>query len=197
MKKSQLVLMSGGGFSTESESYIDQFAINLCEKEGKKNLFFIPTASQDAEGYIEKFNSAFTNHYTYSLTEKDLTNHELIEKADLIYIGGGDPHYLMEVWRKTNFDKKIVECLRKGVVIVGISAGAMCWFEDMRSECLTSQGLGILKGSLCPHYDIEDEEKDDYDEWSIQHPDIRHYRLADKDNFHVVDERIVAKISTY
>jgi peptidase E len=59
-----LVLISGGGFSTEEDSYIDNFALNLCLSENqKKNVVFIPTASHDAEGYIEKFNHAFRQHH--------------------------------------------------------------------------------------------------------------------------------------
>ena len=48
----------------------------------------------------------------------------------------------------------------EGTVLSGISAGAACWFES----CLTdsfgglealNDGLGILPGSFCPHFNTE------------------------------------------
>ncbi|MBO0438700.1 Type 1 glutamine amidotransferase-like domain-containing protein [Vagococcus fluvialis] len=33
-----------------------------------------------------------------------------------MYIGGGDTHYLIDTWRETGFDKKIIEFYEKGTV---------------------------------------------------------------------------------
>jgi len=48
----------------------------------------------------------------------------------------------------------------KGIVLGGASAGSICWFEegttDSRpTELTVVKGLGLLKGSHCPHYDRE------------------------------------------
>ncbi|MGQ0749877.1 MAG: Type 1 glutamine amidotransferase-like domain-containing protein [Betaproteobacteria bacterium] len=47
-----------------------------------------------------------------------------------------------------------------GVVLGGVSAGAICWFEqgitDSIAGPLTAMGcMGLLPGSCCPHYDGE------------------------------------------
>src|SRR5438105_1411065 len=49
---------------------------------------------------------------------------------------------------------------RKGTILCGVSAGMICWFE---ASCTDSfgplaalrDGLGLLPGSACPHYDGE------------------------------------------
>lgn len=192
-----LVLISGGGFSTEENSYIDHFALNLCSnKDKKKNVVFIPTASHDAEGYIEKFNQAFSEHHTFHLTNDTLMTDDCLQKADLIYIGGGDTHYLMDAWQVLGFDKKIIELYEKGTVIVGISAGAMCWFDYIHDSKRVGTGLSVLKGSMCPHYDDLNDEKTNYDEWANENPNITHYKLNNNESLHVKNGEIVAKIVT-
>ena len=88
---------------------------------------------------------------------------EKINNADCIYSGGGDTVYMLEKWRETGLDKLIIDAYNRGVIIAGLSAGAICWFEDMytdyeimrgqSSEYVLKKGLGILKGTMCPHFD--------------------------------------------
>lgn len=192
--ETNLFLISGGGFSTEENSYIDNLALKMNKN---KKICFIPTASHDANGYIEKFHLSFSEYETFHLTKEDLENSQLIEKADLIYIGGGDTHYLMKIWQETGFDKKIIELYKSGVTIVGISAGACCWFETVFENGLLFDGLGILEGSFCPHYDIDNEYKQSYDQWAKDRDDIIHYRLNDNETLHIQNDKIVAKVITY
>lgn len=190
-----LVLISGGGFSTEENSYIDNFALNLCSTtKNKKNIFFIPTASHDSENYIKKFKEAFKNHNTYHLTKEELMNNSSLNKADLIYIGGGDTNYLLDIWRSKGFDKKIIELYKNGTVIVGISAGAVCWFTHVHENNKLGLGLDVLKGSLCPHYDEIDDYQISYENWAKKNPQVKHYKLNNNESLHVKNNQIVAKI---
>jgi Peptidase family S51 len=72
---------------------------------------------------------------------------------------------MLAVWRVQAMDKAIAAAWRKGVVLCGISAGGMCWFEagitDSFGSRLTAlrDGLGFLKGAFCPHYDGEPERR--------------------------------------
>ena len=83
---------------------------------------------------------------------------EKINKADVIYVGGGDTLYLMQVWREMGVDKLIWDAYRRGAVLAGLSAGAICWFEDIYTDSLVEgefapyKGLGKLKGAATPHY---------------------------------------------
>lgn len=67
---------------------------------------------------------------------------------------------MLEICRKTGFDNVLKNAYKQGVISAGISAGAMCWFETCFSEKNETEyeefkGLGLLSGSLCPHYNDE------------------------------------------
>jgi dipeptidase E len=50
-------------------------------------------------------------------------------------------------------------------VLTGGSAGGLCWFEGGTTDSfgptlqLLHEGLGMIKGSYCPHYDAEDQRR--------------------------------------
>ena len=85
---------------------------------------------------------------------------EFIRRQDIIYVGGGNTANLLAVWRLHGLDRVLRKAYVEGTVLSGISAGAACWFES----CLTdsfgglealNDGLGILPGSFCPHFNTE------------------------------------------
>ena len=75
---------------------------------------------------------------------------------DLIYVGGGNTFYMLELWKKNNLIKIFEEGYDKGIILSGVSAGAICWFDWMLSD---SKGLGfkplrginLISGSCTPH----------------------------------------------
>ncbi len=84
----------------------------------------------------------------------------LVLAQDVIWVGGGNTKSMLAVWREYGLDKILVEAWTRGIVLAGSSAGGICWFEG----CVTDSydvsytalpGLGMLKGSCCPHYDGE------------------------------------------
>ena len=80
---------------------------------------------------------------------------------DLIYVGGGNTRAMLAVWQEWNLDEIIKKAWQSGVVITGMSAGAICWFEYGGSdstycgELSPLPGLGWIEGSCTPHYDGE------------------------------------------
>lgn len=61
----------------------------------------------------------------------------------------------------------LAEAGRQGVVLAGISAGMNCWFEGCSTDsygplATLPDGLGMLRGSACPHYDGEAEREAQY-----------------------------------
>ena len=78
---------------------------------------------------------------------------------DIIYVGGGSMLGLLAVWRALGLDVILRECWEAGVVLAGLSAGAMCWFEWGVTKSLghpaPSPGLGFLPGSMSVHMDGE------------------------------------------
>ena len=73
---------------------------------------------------------------------------------------------MLDVWRKTGFLDMLLDAYNRGVIIAGLSAGAICWFEQMYTDSVEGslyqieQGLGILKGIMSPHYDNREEFND-------------------------------------
>lgn len=164
------IVAIGGGDLQTTES-LNQYAIELSEKQ-HPNLLFVGTASGDAEGYIENIRNAFEplgcQVKELSLTRQNYTQNQIDERlqwADIVYIGGGDTRSMMETWKLHSFDKKLIDIYQKNqAVLMGLSAGAVCWFDRGHSdcECLTGKEdwqyifvegmLGIHKYALCPHY---------------------------------------------
>jgi dipeptidase E len=87
---------------------------------------------------------------------------ELTLSHDLILVGGGNTANMLAIWRAHGFDRLLREAWERGVVLTGVSAGMICWFEagvtDSFGPQLTGMrdGLGLLRGSACPHYDGEE-----------------------------------------
>ena len=86
---------------------------------------------------------------------------ELALAQDAIFVGGGSTANMLAIWRVHGFDAILREAWEAGVVLLGWSAGMICWFEagvtdSFRPDldCMRD-GLGFLAGSACPHYDGE------------------------------------------
>jgi peptidase E len=87
--------------------------------------------------------------------------------ADVIFVGPGSTLNMLALWKAQGVDLILRKAWEQGIILSGESAGLNCWFEqsvtDSRPERLTSMdGLGFLKGSVCPHYDSERERKPSY-----------------------------------
>lgn len=76
----------------------------------------------------------------------------------------------------------------------------MCWFgtcfsEKNEEEFEEFEGLGLLKGSLCPHYN-DKERRIAFDIWASTQKNSTLYTLLDNENLHFKNEKLVAKIIT-
>lgn len=159
------IVLLGGGFSDNEYPELDQYLLDSSEAE-KPRVCFIPTASGDSRNYIDRFYHGLST-YNCDLTHLELFRRDVLDieeflaQMDIIYVGGGNTANMLEVWRLHKVDTALRKTYERGTVLAGISAGAACWFE----ACLTdsfgrlgplNDGLGLLSGSLCPHYDTEE-----------------------------------------
>lgn len=171
MTTAPTIALLGGGFSDDPDTLLDDFVVDTVGRARPK-VCFLPTASGDAPGYIEKFHTAFgargceASHLElFRRTVGDLRAFVLAQ--DVIYVGGGNTANLLAVWRLHGLDAVLREAYEAGVLLCGISAGACCWFEGAFSDSFgppapLADGLGLLPGSLCPHYDSEPERRPGY-----------------------------------
>ena len=168
--KRVFVSIGGGELRNKTTAPIDGYIASLAKShitDGHRGYaLFFPTASHDSNPYFNSFRKTYTSLFDMKsdvaiLTKGLMTlDHvaEKINKADVIYVGGGDTLYLMQVWREMGVDKLIWDAYRRGAVLAGLSAGAICWFEDIYTDSLVEgefapyKGLGKLKGAATPHY---------------------------------------------
>ena len=169
----KLIAIGGGGFLMEPENQLlDRYCLKCTGKTTPK-VCFIPTASGDSEDFLSRFERAFSryscirSHLTFfrkptagSILLDDNLEQNLLNQ-DLIYVGGGNTRAMLAVWQEWNLDEIIKKAWQSGVVITGMSAGAICWFEYGGSdstycgELSPLPGLGWIEGSCTPHYDGE------------------------------------------
>lgn len=175
------IIAIGGGEIRQRETLpIDGYICDLVKsrvKDRRANALFVGTASHDYMPYYNTFHKIYTGVYGLK-TDCALTVHvetddeklkNKFEKADLIYVGGGDTVYMLKKWKERNIYDLILKAYERGAVICGLSAGAICWFEKMYTDGLMTEGvsdnyeitdgLGLLNGGACPHYD---DRKDDF-----------------------------------
>jgi dipeptidase E len=134
---SSLVAIGGGEITHADTEPIDTHVRDLAGGETAAALF-VPTASNDAPGYCDAFDSYYgdrlgceTRHLTISDGTPDSARiRSQLDWADLVYVGGGSLPRLLEVWRETEFDRMLYQSWQNGTTVAGLSAGAMCWFAS-------------------------------------------------------------------
>ncbi|MBX5475742.1 MAG: peptidase E [Clostridia bacterium] len=168
----QIIAMGGGGFSMEPDNpLLDRYILQQSGKRTPK-VCFVPTASGDAEGYIQRFYAAFRqldcepSHLSLFKPPTDDLESFVLEK-DVVYVGGGNTKNLLALWREWGLDRIMRRAWEEGVVLAGISAGSLCWFEEGVTDSFGTRldriaCLGLLSGSNCPHYDGEPERRPAY-----------------------------------
>ena len=174
-----LIAIGGGEIKSKTTLKIDEYcAQKLKEHAGEKRAtsLFLGTASHDSMPYFNSFRKTYTSVFDVKAEvalmvygEMDLEHiTQKIEKADGFYIGGGDTLFMLETWRKKGLLEKIISSYNEGKIICGLSAGAICWFKGMytdylimqgkSSDYILAEGLGVIDGVFCPHYNERREE---------------------------------------
>jgi peptidase E len=145
---------------------IVDYLLGLTGKPRPK-VCFIPTARGDQPEAIVQFYARLAGAPTeltylglFDRTVRDLRGFLLSQ--DLIWVSGGNTANMLAVWRVHGVDRVLREAWDAGVVLCGGSAGSLCWFEcgttdsfDVNELAPLRDGLGLLPGSHCPHYDSE------------------------------------------
>lgn len=128
----------------------------------RPKVCLLPTAASAVPVSVMRFLSVFpTDRFepTYlDLFERDERDlRDFLLSQDLIFVGGGNTANLLAVWRVHGLDTILRDAWMAGVVLAGASAGANCWFEASTTDSFgalapLTDGIGLLRGSFCPHY---------------------------------------------
>ena len=129
-------------------------------------MLFLPTASGDDPQYLLTFYRAMAGT-SCEPSHLSLFHRELDELAafirahDVVIVGGGNTANMLAVWRVHGVDRALRDAYEGGTVLSGWSAGCICWYEAGITDSFTPalgplrDGLGLLRGSACPHFDSE------------------------------------------
>ena len=202
----QIVALGGGGFSMEPENpLLDRYILKQSGKETPK-ICFIGTASGDADGYINRFYQFFKqercepSHLSlFRPPVRDLES--FILDKDILYVGGGNTKNLLALWKEWGLDKMLKKAWEQGIVLAGISAGSLCWFEDGVTDSFGGElepinGLGLLEGSNCPHYDGEHNPRPTYQNFILSDKIKPGYAADDGVALHFIDKEFVKAVSS-
>ncbi len=158
--------MGGGGFTMADRSpALDRLVLELTGKPVPK-LCFLPTASGDGREQTTRFYERFSGWpcalsvlSLFRLGQDRLDPCAHLLAQDAIYVGGGSMRNLLAVWREHGVHDAMRSAWERGIVLAGLSAGAMCWFEGgitmSGGAPRPAPGLGLLEGSLSVHRDGE------------------------------------------
>jgi cyanophycinase len=166
-----LALVGSGEYLPQMREF-EQSLINDGLANNKKPIYIqIPTAAaRESENRINYWRSlgevaakslGVTQDFLPIFTRDDANNLQLLKNVDdaaLIYLSGGDPHYLAETLRDTLLWDLILKNWQSGGSLAGCSAGAMAFsgyvphFRLSRAQ--PTQGFGLLKEvRVIPHFD--------------------------------------------
>jgi peptidase E len=206
LQQGQIIVMGGGGFTMEPENpLLDRYVLAATGK-ARPRVCFVPTAAGDAAGYVDRFAEAFPEELCertwlslFSRKVDDLA--AFLGEQDLVYVGGGNTVNLLAVWRAQGLDRVLPEVLASGTIFCGVSAGALCWFERGITDSYgpdlkpLTDGLGLLAGAFCPHYDSDWRRPDQFDDF-VQ--DYGGPALAAEDGvaLHFVDGAMVRAVTS-
>jgi len=155
----------------DRRSPLDDFMLSL-SSAARPRVCFLPTPAGDSDRGIAAFFEAFTARdcepscvRLFGVPERPA---EWLAEQDVIYVSGGNTANALAIWRLHGVDVALRAAWVRGAVLGGVSAGANCWFECCVTDSFAialdplHDGLGLLPGSFCPHYDGEERRRPVY-----------------------------------
>lgn len=202
----QIIALGGGGFSMEPDNpLLDQYILQQSSK-AKPKICFLATASGDSQDYIARFYQFFEqqscepSHFSlFNPSTRDIESFLLAQ--DIIYVGGGNTKNLLALWKEWGIDQILHKAWEQGIILAGISAGSICWFEEGVTDSFGDglaplQCLGFLHGSNCPHYDGEANRRPSYHQLIAAQQIQAGYAADDGVGIHFIEQEVHAVVSS-
>ena len=145
---------------------LTRYVVGLARRK-RPRVLFLPTASGDSPDYLLTFYQQLAGmdcepaHLAlFDRVVVDIPS--LIAQQDIVIVGGGNTANMLAIWRLHGVERALRDAYAAGTVLTGWSAGCICWFEAGITDSFTPElgplhdGLALLGGSACPHYDSEE-----------------------------------------
>ena len=126
---------------------------------------------------------------------------DLLMSQDVIFVGGGSVANMVAVWRVHGIDEILRKAWQAGIVLAGSSAGGICWFEGGTTDSFGiklrpfTDGLAMLAGSFCPHYNSEGERRPLYNRLVADGALPGGIACDDGTAAHFIDETLAEQVS--
>ena len=168
----QIISLGGGGFSMEPDNpALDRYVCQVTGKE-QPRVCYLAQAGGENYQFITRFYRAFTD---LDARPSDLSLFQphtadlagFLLGQDAIYVGGGNTKSMLALWREWGVDSILRQVWQQGIVLAGISAGAICWFSEGLTDSIPGDYIGLpclgfLSMSCSPHFDGEAERRPTY-----------------------------------
>jgi peptidase E len=171
MKNSIRQIIALGGGKTEADELRMARYLLAQVDDPRPRVGYLGTASGDAHRGIARFYALFArldarlSHLAFFERTPDLRQY--LAGQDILIVGGGNTRSMLVVWEGWGLPELLKEAWQNGLILSGVSAGAICWFEQGVTDSYAGDlrlipCLGWLPGSCCPHYDTEVDRRPTY-----------------------------------
>lgn len=201
-----IIAMGGGGFSMEPDNLaLDRYVIAQTAKSHPR-VCFLAQASGESQDYTLRFYNAFNqldcqaSHL--SLFQPHTADLEgFLLSQDVIYVGGGNTKSMLALWREWGLPAILRRAGEQGIILAGISAGSICWFEQGLTDSIPGKltalpCMGFLAGSCSPHYDGEVNRRPSFQTLVANGGIMPGYAFDDGAAGHFVDGKLAACVSS-
>ena len=98
-------------------------------------------------------------------------------------------------------DEILQKAYQNGIILSGLSAGAICWFEQGVTDAVPGElgvlsCLGFLSGSCCPHFGEEPERRPAYHQLVSQEKILPGYGIDDGAALYFIEGQLNAAVSS-
>ncbi|MFD4577992.1 Type 1 glutamine amidotransferase-like domain-containing protein [Streptomyces sp. NPDC058417] len=167
------VLATSGGYRAGSRTRLRfdalvHHAVDLSGAHGRRpRVLYVGTATGDAEHLTARVSEAarvagfeLTPLQLFPMPNVDDVEGTVLDH-DVVWVMGGSVANLLAVWRVHGLDAVLRRAWRAGVVLAGVSAGSLCWYEGGATDSFgpelrsVTDGLALLPYGNGVHYDSD------------------------------------------
>lgn len=167
------ILATSGGYKSGHRTRMEfdllvHHAVELSGVSGRApRVAHIGTASGDQRWFAAELDQAarvsgfdFSHLNLFTMPNYGDPEAYLLEQ-DVVWVNGGSVVNLLAVWRAHGLDGSLRRVWEQGVVLAGVSAGSICWFQGGTTDSYgpelraVTNGLGFLPYANGVHYDSE------------------------------------------
>jgi peptidase E len=166
------ILATSGGYRAGHRTALEfdkllEYAIELSCAAGTPKICHVGTAAGDQRSFNAHFSEAGmaagvdVSHLNFFPMPPVFDIEDFLMRQDVVWVNGGSVANLLAVWEVHALGPILRRVWEAGVVLAGVSAGSICWFQAGSTDSfgpelrIVGNGLGFLPYGNGVHYDSE------------------------------------------